>query len=635
MFLPSFSRWSERPDTTAGLLAVLAITLPPLLLGPWLPLVDLAAYVGLNAYPPQQSYGPLHYHVFQFTYVGHLALSRLLVDLGFSTGQQILAIYLLEVWTFFGVIFFALRRLVDRPWLRAVGAALGSLACWDGLFLWGGPLAFSLAAACVAVAMVLTLREAQEPARPSGLPVALLCFLALICHPFALLFALILVATRLLFLPATRWASAGLAAALGLFAWVIIKDSPPTEGTSVAQLAGLFGFSVAEIGARLTGLFVQDAQTVEYVFGFVPTVLRGHFLILAGVHVAGFISAPILALHARENRALRLLGTFVSVIGGLYLFSTDAAGNPVPEWPQRILTFCSPFTFLAGFAGPIWLLRERARQTGSEYRLPRAARALMPPAILVGVVAVQLPILELSGEVKRSYEQLRDGIVRAGIKNAFVVVSDVDAIRPFYLRMLPMLLFSDPQLVANHLLLQTEWHHQARHPSRLAESWINLGRTRYLGRFASANGHVTLELVPQPADSFPTPANTNREGYGSAESLAFSQFTQGSTLLAQGAIRDAIGHFQATIRLKPDWPAAHNSLGVCFMNLEQLAQAKQSFEAALKLAPDFEEGQLNLVIVLLAEGDKVRAAERLDAILRVKPDSARALELARRAGLRP
>lgn len=194
-------RLRGNPDRLVGVFGVLVVGVPPVLLGPWLPFVDLAAYVGLHNYPPQSSYGPLHHYVFQFTYIGHYALSRLLHDLGVAVGPQILLIYLLQAGVLLGVVFFALRRLVEKPWLRGVGMAAGCLSFWDGLFLWGGPLAFSLAAVCMAAATLLVLCEAQDAGKNSGLAVAGLSFLAMLCHPFALPFALLLLALRFVMLP--------------------------------------------------------------------------------------------------------------------------------------------------------------------------------------------------------------------------------------------------------------------------------------------------------------------------------------------------------------------------------------------------------------------------------------------------
>jgi hypothetical protein len=125
--------------------SVLALILPALFFGPMLPLVDLIAFVGMDSYPPQLSYGPFHYATFQFTYIGHYAISRLLTDLHVAAGWQVLLLYLIQVLICFTIVYRILVRVVENVWLRAFGIVLGTLAFWNGVFLWGGPLAFSIA----------------------------------------------------------------------------------------------------------------------------------------------------------------------------------------------------------------------------------------------------------------------------------------------------------------------------------------------------------------------------------------------------------------------------------------------------------------------------------------------------------
>lgn len=628
-------RLRQNPDWVVAALALLAVALPPLLLGPWLPFVDLTAYVGLHNYPPPASYGPLHYYVFQFTYIGHYALSRLMHDLGISVGPQIVLVYLLEAVALLGVMVFSLRRLVESPWLRAVGTAAGCLAFWDGLFLWGGPLAFELAAVCVAVAIFLTLREAHEPEKRAGAAVAVLMLTAMVCHPFALPFALLVVALRGVMLPGTRWGSAALAAALAGFAVVIARDGAPGERVTFAQLSGLLDFTPGGIAERMKALFLRDAWCAQKLFGFVPAALRGYFGLMSVVHLAGFVCAPLLVVFARDHRALRMLGVLVSAVAVLYFSASEAAGNPVPEWPQRILAVHSPFTFLAGFAGPIFLLARLRARRRLALPAPAALRWVAPPVLLAWAVAAQVPILALSESVRRNHESLRERLVQSGIRDAYVVFSDIEDIQPFCLRVLPFLLFSDPEIVGRNLICATEWHHQARHPTRLTEAAFDLGRPRYLARFSMAGGRVQLELERRKPASFPVPDHPQQPGYMSRESQAKAQFELGMKLANQGMLRDAAEHLHAALRLRPEVPDFHNNLAVVLSGLGRPEEALGHIEVAVRLAPGAEDSNINLAAILLARGDRAGAARQIEEFLRLRPDSARAQEWARQSGLRP
>jgi len=70
-----------------------------------------------------------------------------------------------------------------------------------------------------------------------------------------------------------------------------------------------------------------------------------------------------------------------------------------------------------------------------------------------------------------------------------VRVSNVDAVQPYYLRSVPFLLFSDREIVARNIVLFTEWHIQPRHPTRLVETWFDLGRAA-LAEGVSAGGEA-------------------------------------------------------------------------------------------------------------------------------------------------
>ncbi len=123
------------------LLGAAVVAGPALFFGPWLPLLDTIAFSALNSFPAKQSYGPFHYYVFEFTYMLPLILCRACTDFGIHVRWQVLLFYLTEGLVAFFVVWRLITRLVENPLVRCVGCSLGALAFWDGLFLWGGPLA--------------------------------------------------------------------------------------------------------------------------------------------------------------------------------------------------------------------------------------------------------------------------------------------------------------------------------------------------------------------------------------------------------------------------------------------------------------------------------------------------------------
>jgi tetratricopeptide (TPR) repeat protein len=57
--------------------------------------------------------------------------------------------------------------------------------------------------------------------------------------------------------------------------------------------------------------------------------------------------------------------------------------------------------------------------------------------------------------------------------------------------------------------------------------------------------------------------------------------------LNEGKISDAIEQFEQTLRIKPDYPDAHNNLGNALAQMGSLADAIPHLEQALRINPDF------------------------------------------------
>ncbi len=614
--------------TLIGLLGALVIAVPPLVFG-WLPFLDLQAFAGMNAYPADQSYGPFHFYVFQLSYIGHHALCRLLGGLQVPVQAQVVLFYLLQMGVAFAVIALSLRRLIENEWVRSLAVAMGVLACWDGSFLWGGPLAFSLGACCLTAATFLTLREAAEPEWRAGWPFALLVVGALVFHPFALPFALALCVLRMIGVPAARWPAAAVAVGLMVFGWIILRDSPPGESAGAGKIAGLVSLHPANMLQRLEELFTEDNFTVGVLFGTQPIGLRIYFWLLGAVHLAGFMAAPFVVWLAREARWLRLLALLDLLVAVLYLCSTNDGNSLVSYWSTRVHTVYAPVMFLTGVAGPYFLWRRMEWKVSLPRELMRGG--LIPGALLAMMLLVQIPIFQLGERVRAGFERTRAAILRSGVTNAYVVVSDLDAIHPYYLRCVPFLLFSDPEIVRRHLALYTEWHFQVRHPSRLAEDWFALGRARYLARFSLREGQLDVRLDPQSPDEATVFQRTSELGFGRKDRLLAAQFSQAVQLSEAGALRDAEAHYRAVLRLNPALADVHFNLALLHTTQGRAAEAREDLAAALRARPAFFEARLELGRLLLAAGKPAEATEQFEQAVKLRPESTEAQGWLKRA----
>ncbi len=91
-----------------------------------------------------------------------------------------------------------------------------------------------------------------------------------------------------------------------------------------------------------------------------------------------------------------------------------------------------------------------------------------------------------------------------------------------------------------------------------------------------------------------------------------------------GRLPEAIEHFEAALRSKPDFAEAHNNLGNALASVAgRSSEAIAQYEAALKIEPDFAEAHNNLGNALAnLAGRSAEAIAEYETALRLKPDYA-------------
>jgi tetratricopeptide (TPR) repeat protein len=85
---------------------------------------------------------------------------------------------------------------------------------------------------------------------------------------------------------------------------------------------------------------------------------------------------------------------------------------------------------------------------------------------------------------------------------------------------------------------------------------------------------------------------------------------------------EAIGHYEKSIFLAPDFYPAHNNLGSAYLSKADFKSAQAHFEEAIKLNQSDAEAHLNLANVLLMTKNYDDALKEVEEGLRRKPNSA-------------
>ena len=168
-------------------------------------------------------------------------------------------------------------------------------------------------------------------------------------------------------------------------------------------------------------------------------------------------------------------------------------------WPQRVLESHACVTYVAGIAAPCYLALRYLPAARAYVGLPISFGVIKPillSLLALGMLAVEIPILRLGGMVGKNYDHLRRMVLMSGVTDAVLVTTDIN-IAPHYLRCIPFLLFSDPEIIKRRLFFVTEWHLLEPHWSRIA-AVTDPSLSHYTADFDMEQGLVSIHLTSKP-----------------------------------------------------------------------------------------------------------------------------------------
>jgi tetratricopeptide (TPR) repeat protein len=99
-----------------------------------------------------------------------------------------------------------------------------------------------------------------------------------------------------------------------------------------------------------------------------------------------------------------------------------------------------------------------------------------------------------------------------------------------------------------------------------------------------------------------------------------AEYNLGNYLMNNRLSAEAIPHFEAALRVKPDYAEAESNLGMVLGNMpNRLAEAIPHFEAAVRLRPNLLEAQYNLATALAQMGRTSEALSHYQAVEKIQP----------------
>jgi tetratricopeptide (TPR) repeat protein len=114
------------------------------------------------------------------------------------------------------------------------------------------------------------------------------------------------------------------------------------------------------------------------------------------------------------------------------------------------------------------------------------------------------------------------------------------------------------------------------------------------------------------------------------EPSARTHFNLGNAYAAIGLLEQAAASYQEALRIRPDYPEAHNNLALVLADQRRLDEAVAHYRESLRLRPGHANTLFNLGSALALQGRVEEAAESYRAALRANPDLAPAREALRR-----
>jgi tetratricopeptide (TPR) repeat protein/mono/diheme cytochrome c family protein len=103
-----------------------------------------------------------------------------------------------------------------------------------------------------------------------------------------------------------------------------------------------------------------------------------------------------------------------------------------------------------------------------------------------------------------------------------------------------------------------------------------------------------------------------------------ANFNLGAALQSMGKPDEAVGYYQAALRVRPDDVTALNSLGTAFQELGKVEEAAGYYRRVVGLKPDYANARYNLGNSLLALGKPDEAVDHLREVVRLQPGDAKA-----------
>lgn len=100
---------------------------------------------------------------------------------------------------------------------------------------------------------------------------------------------------------------------------------------------------------------------------------------------------------------------------------------------------------------------------------------------------------------------------------------------------------------------------------------------------------------------------------------SYSHGDKGIQLYRAGLYEDAVSEFKEALKTEPDNSTILNNLGLAYLSMERVQEARASLQKALRLRPDYPEALNNYGLLLAGMGEHSKAVGYYEKALKLKP----------------
>ena len=156
-----------------------------------------------------------------------------------------------------------------------------------------------------------------------------------------------------------------------------------------------------------------------------------------------------------------------------------------------------------------------------------------------------------------------------------------------------------------------------RSKDEMGDLWFQL-LTRTDGDRERLNGEIATKMVAEDIIGYETMLTVTPGDYELHDDVAL-------LYLGSGRPVDAVRHFEASVKARPESAAARYNLGTALAVAGQLDRAVLEYERAIALNPDYAVALANLGSVLLQQGRTRDAVRRLERAVALSPENVEGL----------